>query len=110
MALELVRLAYVSTLQPRIDASDLTELIEKAAAFNKTQDITGVLAIEGHRICQILEGPSDSVKKLYASIQKDSRHHGVTTIENRPIAKTAFESWGMAKRNMVDMVVYALTT
>lgn len=110
MGRELVRLAYVSTLLPETSPSSLLDIVAKAAAFNKANDITGVLAFEENRVCQILEGPADSIDRLYTSIKKDGRHHGVTTIEHRPIAKTAFDGWGMAQRNMVDMVVYALTT
>lgn len=110
MAQELVRLAYISTLRADVDHSVIETLVADAALFNKAHDLTGVLALDGAHVCQILEGPKDTVQKLYASIQRDGRHHTVTTMEFRPIAETAFESWGMAKRNMVEMVVYALTT
>lgn len=108
MTKEMIRLAYISTLRPGVTSTDLDDLVAEAASFNKAHDITGVLALEGSQVCQILEGPVDVVEKLYASIQRDDRHHGVATIEHRPISKTAFENWGMVKRNMVDMVIYAM--
>lgn len=104
----LLRLSYVSTLRPHVTVADIDALIADAAAFNKTHDITGILAIDGDRICQILEGPQEAVDSLYASIQQDDRHHGITTIVHQPIEKTAFEAWGMVRRDMVDIAIYAM--
>lgn len=106
---KLIRLSYVSTLRPDVTVADIDALVAKAAAFNKAHDITGILAIDGSRICQILEGPEEAVGALYASIQQDNRHHGVTMIVRQPIQKSSFEAWGMIRRDMVDVAVYALT-
>lgn len=110
MTENLIRLSYVSTLRPRVILADIDALVLKAAGFNKAHGITGVLAIEGNRVCQILEGQGEAVDKLYASIQRDDRHHGVTLIAHQPIEKSAFEAWGMVRRNMVDIAVFALTS
>ena len=80
-----------------------------AADFNKTHEITGILAIDGERVCQILEGPAEAVDALYASIERDVRHYGVTLIVHQPLEKSAFEAWGMVRRDMVDIAIYALT-
>lgn len=109
MSGNLIRLTYVSTLRPHVTDVDIDGLVAKAADFNKAHDITGVLAIEGDRVCQILEGPESAVDALFSSIRKDERHLAVVQIEHRRIVKTAFETWGMARRNMVDMVMFALT-
>lgn len=108
MAQNLIRLTYVSTLQPEISNADIDGLVSRAAAFNKGQGITGVLAIDNQRVCQILEGTKEDVEQLFLSIRNDQRHHTVTEIETRAIETSSFEDWGMVRRDMVDMVIYAL--
>ncbi|PLP60794.1 hypothetical protein CYK37_00290 [Mesorhizobium loti] len=104
----LIRLTYVSTLHPEISLTDLDALVAKAAVFNQDRDITGVLAVDHNRVCQILEGPRRQVEQLFGSIRNDPRHHTVTEIETRTIEASSFENWGMVRRDMVDMVMYAL--
>ncbi len=104
----LIRVTYVSTLHPHVTDQDIDDLVAKAASYNKAHNITGALAIDGDRVCQILEGPTAGVDTLYASIERDSRHHGIVQLEYRRIEKTVFESWGMARRKMVDIVMFAL--
>ena len=104
-----LRIVYVSTLKPDMSEESLAELVEKAAAFNKAHDITGVLAIEGRRVCQILEGPEAHVEALFASIRRDQRHSGITELVHTAIDKASFEDWGMVRRPMGDMVVIAFT-
>lgn len=108
MPAEPIRLTYVSTLRSDVTAAEMDELVAKAAAFNREHGITGVLAVDNFRVCQILEGPSEPVERLFASIEKDPRHHSVTQIEHRPIETGSFESWGMVRRDMIDMVLFAL--
>ncbi|WP_326895070.1 BLUF domain-containing protein [Mesorhizobium sp.] len=105
---DLIRLTYVSTLHPEISLTDMDALVAKAAVFNQDRDITGVLAVDDKRVCQILEGPRQHVEQLFRSIRKDRRHHTVTEIETRGIDASSFENWGMVRRDMVDMVIYAL--
>lgn len=108
MAQNLIRLTYVSTLQPEISNADIDDLVTRAATFNKSHSITGVLAIDNQRVCQILEGAKQDVERLFISIRNDQRHHTVTEIETRTIEACGFEDWGMVRRDMVDMVMYAL--
>jgi hypothetical protein len=105
---DLIRLTYVSTLRPNVTGPDVDELVAKAARFNTDHDITGVLAIDKMRVCQILEGPADAVDRLFEAIERDNRHQGVTQIERRAIDASSFEAWGMARRDMIDMVLFAL--
>ena len=102
-----LRIVYVSTLEPHLTEADIAGLVEKAAAFNKAHGVTGLLAIEGRRVCQILEGPDDAVEALFRSIRKDARHSGVTEIVQAPIEATTFQDWGMVRRPMIDMVMAA---
>jgi hypothetical protein len=100
----LIRLAYTSTFRPHVTDADVDEITSKAAAFNKQHSITGILAVEGERVCQILEGPKEAVERLFASIQRDERHYGVVELD-----KPGFEDWGMVRRPMVDIVTLAFS-
>jgi len=104
-----LRIVYVSTLKPDVDETRVAEMVAKAAAFNQSRGITGMLALEGQRVCQILEGPDDAVNALYASIRHDPRHSGVAELVNASINSPTFEAWGMVRRPMIDMVTKALT-
>lgn len=101
------RIVYVSTLRPQVTDESLGELVGKAAAFNKAHGITGLLAVEDRRVCQVLEGPGADVEALFRSIQRDPRHFGVTELVNAEIDAITFESWGMVRRPMIDMVMMA---
>ena len=102
-----LRIVYFSTLEPHVTEADIGDLVEKAAAFNKAHGITGLLAIEDRRVCQILEGPEPAVEALFRSISKDARHTGVAEIVHVPIKAVIFEDWGMVRRPMIDMVMAA---
>lgn len=104
-----LRIVYVSTLESRVSAQDIDALVDKAAAFNKAHGITGLLALEERRVCQILEGPDAVVEALFRSIRADDRHRGVIEIVHVPIDAVAFDDWGMVRRPMIDMVMAAYT-
>jgi len=105
----LIRLAYTSTFRPHITDADIEGITEKAAAFNKQHSITGVLAVEGERVCQILEGPKEAVESLFESIRRDERHHAVVELDVSTIDKAGFDDWGMVRRPMVDIVMLAFS-
>ena len=107
--MDALRIVYVSTLRSDVTGDIIEELVREAAAFNKAQGITGMLAFEDRRVCQILEGPEAAVTSLYKAIQRDPRHFGVVELVRTPIDAPSFQAWGMVKRPMIDMVTLAFT-
>lgn len=105
----LVRLVYVSKLEPHMDEDRISALIADAAEFNKANDISGVIAFEGLRVCQILEGDSEVVEGLFARIDADERHSNINELDRSPIDARHFEDWGMARRSMAEMVTLAFS-
>ncbi|MFD2239328.1 BLUF domain-containing protein [Aureimonas populi] len=103
----MIRLVYSSNLSAHTTAADIDEIVERSAMRNADLSITGMLAMEGGRICQILEGPEDAILYLFARIETDERHHGVVEIGRQPIERRAFERWGMIRRPMMDVVMIA---
>ena len=102
-----IRLVYTSNFKPHMSDDDIAALVDKAATFNRQQGITGVLAVEGLRVCQILEGATEAVDALFSSIRRDPRHGSVNLLERREITKQHFQDWGMVRRPMIDMVTFA---
>ncbi len=102
-----LRLVYTSTFKPHISDDDIADLVDKAAAFNKQHGITGVLAVENLRVCQILEGATEVVDALFSSIRRDPRHGSVNLLDRHEIEKPHFQDWGMVRRPMIDIVTIA---
>jgi hypothetical protein len=106
----LLRLVYVSTLADGVGRPEVDRIVEHSQAANGGRDVTGMLALDENRVCQILEGPEEAVDALYERIRHDPRHEGVVTLDRRPIAVRHFGRWGMTRRRMVDVVTLAFTT
>ena len=49
---------------------------------------------------QVLEGLETNVRNVFASIQRDPRHHGIVTVLRQPIAEREFAAWHMAFRHV----------
>lgn len=103
----MLRLAYMSTLQPSMTDELIDQMISKAAASNAERGITGVIALEGHRVCQIIEGEDAAVIRLFEALLKDDRHSRVTELDRKTVGDRRFPDWTMVRRNMADMVVYS---
>jgi len=99
----LIRVIYVSTaVVPQ--TSTLTDaILRKAQAWNKANDITGVLCQGQGVYLQALEGERGIVTKLYARIYADQRHTNVEIIHCESIAKRRYEKWSMALVSLSDI-------
>lgn len=103
----MIRLTYASTLAAETGAHDVEAIVDHSARRNGERDITGILAIEDRKICQILEGPAERVLPLYDLIRADPRHSGVVELDRRAIETRSFPDWGMTRRPMFDVVMLA---
>ncbi|KQT69036.1 MULTISPECIES: BLUF domain-containing protein [unclassified Aureimonas] len=101
----LIRLTYASLLAPHCDQACIDEIVAKSAPANQARGITGILAVDGDHVLQILEGPETVVLGLFEHIRRDDRHQGVVEIDRTSIEATHFEAWGMVKRSMADAVM-----
>lgn len=89
-------LTYESQANPELKNSDIEEILQTARAFNSDNGITGCLIYYSGKFIQILEGPEDKVKALYANIEKDKRHKKVNLFSEDTITERNFPDWGMA--------------
>lgn len=107
--LPLTRLVYVSMLSGGVTSADVDAIVAQSRRANEARGITGMLAVDDGRICQILEGPSEAVGGLFETIQRDARHFDIIDLVSTPIDARHFGEWGMARRRMVDVVALAFT-
>jgi hypothetical protein len=77
-------------------AAEIDRILEVSRRNNEARDITGALIFNGVAFAQVLEGPKDSVEKVYARIRHDLRHSDVLTLEQAYQPERHFAGWTMA--------------
>ena len=97
---QLHQLAYISRSLIKGSEADIKREIEAILSCSKKNnhkaEITGALFYSGGYFCQVLEGPIKPLVELYARINSDDRHTGVTLLHFHAIEKRIFEHWSMA--------------
>lgn len=91
----LLRLTYVSKAALPVDRVALKALLEVCHDNNTALGITGVLCAGRGYFLQTLEGPEDSVIKMYARILNDERHEQVSLLDIGLIDVPMFAQWAM---------------
>ena len=86
---------YLSTATRPFSKADLLELLAHSRQNNASLDITGMLLYKGGAFQQILEGPEDAVKKLYAKVALDPRHRGIIKFYESFEPGRQFPDWSM---------------
>lgn len=92
---ELKHVIYASAAVQQLKMTDLTALLQAARKHNDAHGLTGMLLYTEGSFFQVLEGPPDAVKDLYARIIKDKRHDQVTKIVAEAIPSRSFANWTM---------------
>ncbi|RYD48611.1 MAG: BLUF domain-containing protein [Sphingomonadales bacterium] len=101
----LIRLRYASTLSDATTPDDLVAIVAWSAEWNRAHAITGILAVDGRKVMQVLEGSAEAVDALFVQIARDPRHHGVIVLDRFEIPEVSFDDWGMVRRSMVAMLL-----
>ena len=104
----LAQLIYVST---RVFCSDdqVQKIMRTSVAFNKKNDITGVLLFSDDKFLQVLEGESNTIRSLYDKIVLDPRHRKVVMISFQAVCYRSFPNWAMSCKQ-VDSGRYRFLT
>ncbi len=76
--------------------SDVEDIVSLVSMKNASISVTGALIFTGKHFAQILEGESESLDRLMASIARDPRHEIVKTFVRTKISDRRFPSWGLA--------------
>lgn len=91
----LCRLIYVSETSLQPNDSAVSDIINKAKAYNEQYDITGALFLHEGYFVQCLEGRRHYINQLYNSIVTDSRHNNVQLLYFADIIERLFGQWSM---------------
>ncbi|MDF1737898.1 MAG: BLUF domain-containing protein [Verrucomicrobiales bacterium] len=98
----LICLLYVSTLTSELTEETLESILSKSRIRNEELGVTGLLLVFGEHIVQVLEGPPTEVRRVYASIEIDSRHRNVSKMVDVPVDRRFFPDWSMAFQKHPD--------
>ncbi len=89
-------LVYASYATHPLSQRGLEELLATSRDNNKAHDVTGMLLYIDGKFLQVLEGPKDSVRKIFGAIRKDVRHKKISVIIEGHIKKRNFDAWHMS--------------
>ena len=94
MQVDLKRVIYVSEKTDSSDAN-LTQIIASSTKNNLETGVTGCLLSGSNSFLQLLEGPRQTIDRLYVMINADSRHKNVAMLTDEDIDERLFASWSM---------------
>lgn len=69
---------------------EMLSVVRNALPRNRALGVTGALCFTPTSFFQVLEGPSDAVRAVFARIEADWRHTQVTKIAETPIRERLF--------------------
>jgi hypothetical protein len=93
--MKLKSLAYTSRARLDLTNEDLHEIHRTARELNALDGITGLLAFDGSRFLQIIEGAEEGVDHLVARLRADRRHLAFEIREERFVDSRSFPDWSM---------------
>ena len=92
----LERLIYQSRASHEFGSLHLFQLLTQARLYNERLGVTGHLLYREGLFSQCLEGPSNSLDKLWQRLLRDERHHDVQLLMRHGITERRFADWSMA--------------
>lgn len=79
---------------PMSDAA-LRGLQERAQSRNRVEGVTGLVIYDAGSFYQCLEGPEDSLERIWASVSRDPRHTDIELMSHHPVDARSFEGWNL---------------
>lgn len=99
----LIRVIYVSNAVGPQTSTMTNSILKTAQAWNRANDITGVLCQGQGVFLQVLEGDRGVVTKLYSRIFADQRHTNVEMLHCESIVQRRYGQWSMAHVSLSDV-------
>lgn len=78
------QLLYLSHLVAGVRYDVFSAICKVSRQRNAEMSLAGVLLFDGHRFCQWLEGPPESLARVRESIVADPRHGFMSVLVDRP--------------------------
>lgn len=94
----LASLTYMSSAVGMPTQSEIDHLLTRARARNFSEHVTGILLHAEGSFLQVIEGPTESIARVYSRILSDPMHHNILELLHEPIVKREFAQWSMAYR------------
>lgn len=97
---------YRSSAIDNLTRHDFEDILEVARTRNQALKLTGCLHHEDGLFFQWLEGPSQEMQSVIASIMADPRHRDLTVLGQGPLTCRRFQDWRMrfSDRNAASMM------
>lgn len=102
-------LSYVSEQTYPLTDNALDKLLKEARKKNKAVGVTGMLICYEGLFIQFIEGPAETIEKLFTTIRKDRRHKNVTELDTGYNAERQFQDWSMAFERLTPQKAKELT-
>lgn len=93
----MIQLIYTSTVAPQIESGEIFRIVNKSAANNGRDGLSGFLLLSKDRFFQVVEGPEAAIDALMRKLEADPRHHSITIVERKTIERPSFPSWRMKR-------------
>ena len=90
------QIIYTSTATDLFGSAELKDMLKGSVQRNRRAGITGLLLFKDGCFMQVLEGEEDAVKKLFAKICRDPRHHNIIPLIQEPVERRHFPDSAMA--------------
>ena len=91
----MIRILYLSQTAPNITDQQVQQILASSRRNNPDLVLTGVLIYGGGLFMQVLEGPDNSVMRMYARILDDKRHGDSQIMHISPTNERLFQKWSM---------------
>ncbi|HEX4855887.1 MAG TPA: BLUF domain-containing protein, partial [Limnobacter sp.] len=91
----MIRLIYTSVQKPDFTRQDFAKLCAECSSNNSSMGLTGLLLCNGVEFLQCLEGPRESVSKVYKRILLDARHTDIRLLLSQKTQDRLFDNWAM---------------
>ena len=95
MSASIFQLLYLSSAKSELTEEALLQVLSESQQRNAAINITGLLLHSDGNIIQVIEGEQDVVERLFAKIQKDTRHHQVIVLSRKLVTKRDFPEFKM---------------
>lgn len=92
----MISITYISSATAPLSDEALLKLVDQCQKTNQRLGVTGVLVYSEGNFMQVIEGAELVTLALYERIKLDTRHAGVTTVNEQQIQACEFDGWSMA--------------
>lgn len=89
------RIIYTSKSTKQFNKRNLLDLLHDSRAYNKIDNITGVLMHREGVFLQVIEGRSDVIHDLFIRLKRDPRHDEIKIIFDSSVTSRFFSNWSM---------------